>query len=256
MRASGIGVFLAAIISSSAPARTWHLQPDGSGDALTIAAAIDSVTAGDVIELACGTYYEWALMLKSGLTIRSATGQPECAIIDGLYPASFGGIFQCWSVDASTMLEGLTITGGQSRDGTTGIHGGGVVIGDSSLWLVRCRITGNRAKTGGGVVIYPNSYPTFVECEITGNWSQFDAGGVLVYPEATFEAFDSVITGNVADSGPADGAVIEGGVALFHCCELDLQEWRFDGAYLVDTRGCGIVGVEGVSWGGLKSLFR
>lgn len=256
MRLISLLAILIVIAADDSLARTWHLQPDGGGDAPTIEAAIESAQAGDVIELACGTYYEWALTLKSGLTIRSATGQADCVTIDGLYPASYGGIFQCWSVDASTMLEGLTITGGQSRDSTTGIHGGGVVIGNSELWLVRCRITGNRAKTGGGVVVYPNSHPTFVECEITGNSSQFDAGGVLVFPEATFEAFDSVIAGNVADLGPADGSIVEGGVALFHCCEVDLLKWQFDGAYLVDAEGCGIVGVEGTSWGGLKSLFR
>ena len=71
-------------------ARTWQVEPDGSGDAPTIAAAIDSSVAGDVIELGCGTYIEWGLLVKSGITIRSETGQPDCVTIDGNQPDGFG----------------------------------------------------------------------------------------------------------------------------------------------------------------------
>ena len=72
--------------------RVWHVDVDGSGDAPTIAAAIDSSSAGDVVELGCGTYIEWGLMVKSGITIRSETGEPGCATIDGNQPSGFGSV--------------------------------------------------------------------------------------------------------------------------------------------------------------------
>ena len=38
------------------PARTWYIVPDGTGDAQTIQAGVDSAGAGDDISLANGTY--------------------------------------------------------------------------------------------------------------------------------------------------------------------------------------------------------
>jgi hypothetical protein len=37
-------------------ARTWHINPEGTGDASTIQEGIDSASAGDIVELAAGTY--------------------------------------------------------------------------------------------------------------------------------------------------------------------------------------------------------
>ena len=77
--------FLAAALLMLAPpclSRTWHILPDGSGDAPTIRAGVDSAAVGDTLEIACGTYYEHHIVVKSGLVLRSETGQPECVTID------------------------------------------------------------------------------------------------------------------------------------------------------------------------------
>jgi hypothetical protein len=71
----------------SADARVWLLQPDGSGDAATIAAAIDSAaTNGDVIVLADGIYTgEGNRDLSNGekwFLIKSQSGDPTTCIID------------------------------------------------------------------------------------------------------------------------------------------------------------------------------
>ena len=77
-------VYLTA--ASPAQARTWNILPDGSGDAPTVQAAIDSADNGDVIELADGIYTgdgnrdlnnseKWFLL-------RSQSGNPEACIID------------------------------------------------------------------------------------------------------------------------------------------------------------------------------
>ncbi len=243
--------------STQLSARTWHIEPNGSGDAPTIAAAIDSSTAGDIIELACGTYTEWGLMVKSGITIRSETGLPDCVTIDGNIPQGGpGSIFYCGAVENTTLIEGLTITGGRASDTFFGISGGGMVIfSGSDLTVNRCVITGNYARAGGGVAI-SMSHPIFVECDISGNESLFYPGGVDVGLGAGFTAYNTSILSNVAGSGDPDGSVRAGSVANFHCCEIELNNWFFEGTYLVDNVNCGYVSTETQGWGSLKALFR
>ena len=248
-------VFLIASYSQVC-ARTWHVEPDGSGDAPTIAAAIDSSVAGDVIEMACGTYIEWGLLVKSGITIRSETGQPDCVTIDGNQPQGFGSIFGCWSVDHTTVIEGLTIKGGRAYDLTYGMAGGGMVISSGSdLTVKRCQITGNYAKAGGGVSI-SSSHPTFVECDISENECQFYPGGVEVGLGASFTAYETSILSNLSGLEYPDGSVRSGSEAFFYCCDIEVDNWFFEGSYLIDNENCDPVGSKIQSWGSLKVLFR
>ena len=62
------GAVVLAAMTARAEARTWHVP----AEVPTIAAAIDSATAGDMVELAAGVYRESGLGLKFGLTIRAA----------------------------------------------------------------------------------------------------------------------------------------------------------------------------------------
>ena len=49
-------VYLTA--ASTLAARTWYILPDGTGDAQTIQADIDSAVARNVVKVACGTYFK------------------------------------------------------------------------------------------------------------------------------------------------------------------------------------------------------
>ncbi len=237
-------------------ARTWLVEPGGSGDAPTISAAIDSSAAGDVIELACGTYIEWGLVVKSGITIRSETGQPDCVTIDGNQPNGFGSIFWCQAVDNTTLIEGLTITGGRAYNLTYGMAGGGIAISwGSALTVKRCLITGNYAKAGGGVSI-SSSHPIFVECDISGNECEFYPGGVEVGLDASFTAYETSVLSNLSGLEYPDGSVRAGSEAFFYCCDVETENWLFDGSYLIDNSNCDHVGNEIQSWGSLKAMFR
>ena len=61
--------------------RTWHVP----ADVPTIQAGIDASASGDTILVACDTYYEYNLGLKSGVCLRSEAGDPECVTIDAAY---------------------------------------------------------------------------------------------------------------------------------------------------------------------------
>lgn len=77
---------IAFIPQGPAEARTWLVRPDGSGDAPTIQAAIDSVSGADLIELADGLFTGEGNRdlsnMEKGIAIRSLSGDPALCIID------------------------------------------------------------------------------------------------------------------------------------------------------------------------------
>ena len=56
-RISLLAAFAVLLLVRTAPARTWYVAADGSGDAPTIAAAVDSSANGDVILVGPGTHF-------------------------------------------------------------------------------------------------------------------------------------------------------------------------------------------------------
>jgi len=73
-------------MSAMAIAKTWYVKPDGSGDAPTIQAGIDSSATADTVLLADGTYTGIGNRDIDGrgksIVIRSESGDPYLCIID------------------------------------------------------------------------------------------------------------------------------------------------------------------------------
>jgi hypothetical protein len=102
-----VGVALFCLVTPNVDARTWYITPGGTGDAPTVQAGIDSSTAGDTVLVACGTYYEHDIIMKSGVCLKGEVGFPPCAVLDAQHQSK---LVISHSNDASTLIEGLTLS--------------------------------------------------------------------------------------------------------------------------------------------------
>jgi hypothetical protein len=86
-------------------------------------------------------------------------------------------------VDATAVLDGFTITGGQafgSNDPNKNSCGGGLYIDEGSPVIRDCLILGNAARYyGAGVYTRSRSTPALVNCVIADNWSEWWGGGIF-----------------------------------------------------------------------------
>jgi hypothetical protein len=223
-------VFLAAslilaLTSATVSAITIHVP----GDQPTIDAGLGAAVAGDTVLVACGTYNESNLLMKSGVCLRGETGDPACVTIDA---QSVDRVMQCNGVDAAASVEGITLTGGSST-----LDGGGVFCANSFLTftacafdsnqaqgrggalesvfgshivLNTCSFTGNQAAEGGGLAALVNGSLELVDCDIVGNYSSGSGSGVyaqsatvLSFAGCRFEGNDSPSGGCLYSSGSA-----------------------------------------------------
>ncbi|MCK4872286.1 MAG: right-handed parallel beta-helix repeat-containing protein [Phycisphaerales bacterium] len=208
----------------------------------TIQAAIDASTAGDIIEIADGTYTgEGNRELDFGgraVTVRSASGDPNLCIID--CESGWRGFNFRSGEGPDSVVEGLTITRGFGPSIGAGLycifssptlrnciisecytHGGagaGVYcFADSSPTFIKCSIRDNYSDLyGGGMILYYNCNPTLIDCAISGN-SGGDGGGVACYDSSpTF--INCTIIGNDGDDG--GGVFVHTGSPTFTNCTL------------------------------------
>jgi hypothetical protein len=190
----------------SSSARTWHILPDGSGDCPTIQAGIDSSAAGDTVLVACGTYLEHDIAMKSEITLRGETGEPECVVIDAEYE---GRCLDCADIIAPTKIEGLTFTRGEPDWSWLANRGGGVRCTDSEIEVANCAFIANRARLGAGLH-GARSTLTVIDCTFTSNaavdtfWA---AGGGIHCEQTTGTVSNCLFSGNSAFSTeyPGDG---------------------------------------------------
>jgi hypothetical protein len=160
MKAALLALALAISGIVTADAATWIIFPDGSGDAPTIQAGIDSAAVGDTVLVGCGTYHEHDIVLKGGVLLRSETGQPDCVTIEA---DSLGRVFYCENQDGAVTLEGLTIAEGRPHDSAETIKGGGVYCEGSSLVVTDCVFTSNRISLTN--VGFARSYGAGLYCK-------------------------------------------------------------------------------------------
>jgi len=187
-----LAVILAA--TATAGARTWRILPDGSGDAATIQAGIDSAAAGDCVVLSAGTYTGVGNrsidFLGKAITVTSKDGR-DVTIIDcqGL---GFGFAFHSGE-GTSSVLSDVTIRN------STYVSPGAIRCEYSSPTISNNTIAGNYS-TG---IYCSGDYisPTISYNIITGNSNLYWAGGGGIHCSGAYSSptiSHNIITGNSA----------------------------------------------------------
>lgn len=182
------------------PTRVWYVP----ADAPTIQAGIDSADVGDKVVVACGTYLEHDLVMKSSITLRSEDGRADCVTIDA---QQLGRVMSGAELDAATVVAGFTFTGGQAA------HGGGFRGADCELTIADCVVTANVADLAGGGLFLEGGAPTLVNVTVAAN--QAAVGGGLRLVACPADLRSTLVAFNLGES--ISCAV---GVPELSCCDL------------------------------------
>jgi len=178
---------------------TWYVQADGSGEAQTIQAAIDSTTHGDTVLVADGVYTgagNWAFDFRGHhILLRSENG-PAQTIIDcqGSSAAPRRALTFDSGEDSTFVVDGFTFTNGHGEYFSGGYSGGAILINHCSPVVRNCVFVDDSATYGGAVYIY-RSEVQLANCTFAGNSATYGAA-VFGYVESTAELENCVVAFN------------------------------------------------------------
>ncbi|MFT5232197.1 MAG: putative outer membrane repeat protein [Candidatus Krumholzibacteriia bacterium] len=165
--------------------------------------------AGDIILVSCGTYKEYDILVKPGVSLWSGTLQPDCVTIDA------GGRGRCLvlsSADSTTSIVGITFVGGRSI-GSEDNQGGAILCEDSAARFTRCSFRNNSAISGGAVAVIGSQGPQFESCDFTDNEAQ--VGGAIVWRASSGDFSKCTFASNSAESSGGAIATTAGRLDIF-----------------------------------------
>lgn len=155
-------------------ARTWYIKADGTGDAPTIQAGIDSCSTSDTVLVAAGTYTGVGnkdIDFNGKTILVTSEKGADSTIID--CEDSGRGFYFHNGEDSLSILSGLAITAGNAE------HGGAISCeNESSPTITGCIIEGNNAGTNGGGIWSLSFSPIITNCTIRGNHADHMGGGL------------------------------------------------------------------------------
>ena len=144
-----VAVATCVLLSTDASARTWHISVDGSGEAPTIQAGIDSAAGGDTVLVGPGTYLENLSILGKDLVLKSKQGS-AVTTLDG--SARQETVIRLSGQTRATIVEGFTITGGAGHLRDSILMGGGAYLDSGSSAIIQAnRFADNGAYYGGAI---------------------------------------------------------------------------------------------------------
>jgi len=213
----------------------------------SVQAAITAARDGDEVVIAQGIYQENLDFLGRAIVVRGTDPGDEFivarTIIDGTQQGSTVAFFHGEGVDS--MLEGLTITGGNAVTGggiycafasptisnnlitgnsvySTGFENGqgaGIYCFDASPVIVNNRIFDNAATNnsfGGGIACHQLSQPAITNNTITANVAATSGGGIYA-PDAAPVVTNTILWNNQAPNG----AQISGNNVVVTSCNVE-----------------------------------
>jgi len=218
---------LSVFLSSPLLANTWRV-PD---DAPTIQAGINSAVAGDTVLVACGTYYEHDIAMKSGICLRSETGYPDCVTI---HAGQAGRVLVCNNLDSLVIVQGFSFTGGQAPP--TYPLGGAMAIFRSRISISYCSFSSNRADAGGAMTCYApeigQSFVTLRHCVFDDNTANYGKGGAISADSQTSLVMESCLFAN-NEAVFGGGAVSCREASIFNCTFVNNSSASQGGALCV-----------------------
>ena len=136
--------------------------------------------------------------------------------------------------DATAVLDGLTITGGNANVWTSHCEGGGIYNDNGSPTIANCTLTGNSVKhAGGGMANYRESSPTLTNCVFAGNSAlpsySGEGGGIFNFWYSNPTLINCTFRRNVSSSG--------GGMCNDASCSPVLIACAFAGNWAVGGGG-------------------
>ncbi|MCK4548226.1 MAG: right-handed parallel beta-helix repeat-containing protein [Candidatus Eisenbacteria sp.] len=245
----------------SAPAHTIHVPAEYS----TIQGGIDAASPGDTVVVACGWYYDCThlcpdsllscVIMKSGICLRSETGQADCVTIDAQH---LGRVIYCEGAISTTRIEGFTLRAGYAiwftecgagaycrdsspvftnvvfRNSHADEDGGGMYCIDSGPVLTGCTFMENSCYDCGAGIGCVRSAPVLVDCAFSDNWATL-GGGIAFFDSPTSLLSGCHFSGNSADCG---GGMIcrNSSPLLTNCCfSANVSDYHGAGTYCFDS---------------------
>ncbi|MFH1276959.1 MAG: T9SS type A sorting domain-containing protein [Candidatus Eisenbacteria bacterium] len=197
-------------------ARTWTIRADGTGEAATLPAAVDTALGmvGDTILVEPGEY-TWTnqgasgaalMILESGLNLFALTADGS-SVLDA---EGHGSVILCDGLPDSTRIAGFTIRGGDAAGG------GGILCKSSAVRLSSCVFYGNTASYGGAIACLACS-PRIENCTVVENLVS-DAGAGIYCSNASPLIENCVIAFNYETPGVECGDTLSS--PSFGCNDL------------------------------------
>jgi len=180
----------------------------------TIQAALNDAAAADELLANPGRYTENINFNGKAVTLAGRYNENAAFIdataIDGSDQSASVVIFEN-SEGADSIIEGFTITNGNSIDG------GGIYCDGSSPAIRHCTITNNSSGNGGGIGVY-NGQPTISHCVIKNNNASNNGGALALSGNSILAVHNCAMVANTADvsgGGIYCDAVAAGGTVKF-----------------------------------------
>lgn len=163
-----------AVISPGAHGRTWRVNAAGTGDAPSIAAALNSCAAGDSVLVAAGTYQiDSNLLIGAEVTLVSEAGAEATVLERG---ATSVGVL----VGTESVVQGFTLKSVFFGEGMSFGHGG--------------RISNNILRGSGDPNEYAMLFWEFGGMTISGNCIYSYGGGIILMESSQFIFDHNTIT--------------------------------------------------------------